>query len=64
MTGGTRDRETLQAASQNSSVRIFEASEVELFPLELNSKGKLLITLMHQIAFKGQILFVKHSDTF
>lgn len=34
-------RETLQAAFQNSSVRIFE---VELFTLELNCKDTLLIT--------------------
>lgn len=52
---GTRDRETLQAAFQYSSVRVFEASEVELFTLELNCKDKLLITVMHQIAFKGQM---------
>lgn len=53
MIRGARDRETLQTAFQYSSVRIFEASEVELFTLELNCKDKLLITV--KIAFKGQM---------
>lgn len=37
---------------------MFEASEVELFILELNCKEKLLLTVTHQIVSMGQTVFL------
>lgn len=55
---GTRDRETLQSAFLYSSVRSFQASEVESFTLEVNCTDKLQIKVVHSIAFDGQMYFL------
>lgn len=57
---GTRDRETLQSAFQyflSENLRMFEASEVELFTLELICKEKVLLTITNLIASMGQTDF-------
>lgn len=57
----TRVRETLQWAFQyflSENLRMLEASEVELFILELNCKEKLLLTVTHQIVSMGQMVFL------